>query len=936
MKSLSFSKGILLITIALFSNFISAQEKFYRISGRLFPDMDSFRGVITKETMPNTDGATIRLISGKDTLYTVSFANKFSFDKIAAGKIKMTITHINYQTIDTLIDLKKNLVFFLSLKEKVNTLNEITVKGSVPLITRSGDTLKFNAAAVKLMEGDVALEILKKMPGVEISENGIKVYGKDIERTYVNSKLIFGKEKMTALENLPASEVVSINTYDEHKDPDMKYHSKNEEKVRVLDIKTKNPIFGANVVKALLSAGHDNDIKGKNRYAAGAGTSLYSEKFIFNLQFLRNNINRNSLEPEEALMVRSSPSYNEQTSFNSGIDATFDKKLGLDKIQVSGNFEYTKRDTKSRNISQRIYLPSEDYERRETTDTSSNTALTSSAAAELNINLIKNSLFNLYINNSYQTDNTDNSDYRSGINIMNSNYLYNYSKGYSSTDNYKYSESIFLTIQKEKISFRVNQNYSTGNNRGEGFRIDSLASNGLRNVIQSGPEGFNRNLNFDGSFSLINDDSKLFIMSIGFRYNNQFNKSRKYVTDVTDLINPYLDSVKSYNFTNDNNTGNIRFMAGIKLPFDLQMNASLCYSTSDLNRDENIPQDINYSRRQYALLPEISIMKESGGMSNFQFSYRSSNSIPSVEQWRNYLNTDNPYMLSAGNPELKQSFTDQINISGSFEGKKNKTYMFICGIDFTRNKIANKTTFFSSDTPLSDWGNYVATAQSTLSTYENLNGSINGKFTLSMASPLKAIKSTANLSVRYNYVRDPSYVKDKVVISTSHSPQFVIQLSSNFSKSFRISTMSTYRYSNTKNTLGQESNFNQVTSRIWSNLMFLKRFYINPSYELNFTSQNSTRMSTVTQHNLNVLAGIKFFKGKADLSVALYDILNKNKGYQSLMTDDYIYNRWNYSYGRFFTFNFTYKLFKARSNFKMPSINQLFYNGKNDAVFIIR
>ena len=56
------------------------------------------------------------------------------------------------------------------------------------------DTLMFNADAFKVAEGSVLEDLVKKLPGAEVDENGaITINGKQIKRILVDGKEYFGK-----------------------------------------------------------------------------------------------------------------------------------------------------------------------------------------------------------------------------------------------------------------------------------------------------------------------------------------------------------------------------------------------------------------------------------------------------------------------------------------------------------------------------------------------------------------------------------------------------------------------------------------------------------------------------------------------------------------------------------------------------------------------
>lgn len=106
-------------------------------------------------------------------------------------------------------------------------------KAEVPVLTVKGDTLVYNAVAVRTFDGDEPIKIVEQLPGVLTSENGVSVMGKDISRTYVDGKLIFGSDPRAALQNLLANDVLKIRVYDEYADdnPHRKRHKGEEMRV---------------------------------------------------------------------------------------------------------------------------------------------------------------------------------------------------------------------------------------------------------------------------------------------------------------------------------------------------------------------------------------------------------------------------------------------------------------------------------------------------------------------------------------------------------------------------------------------------------------------------------------------------------------------------------------------------------------------------------
>ena len=74
------------------------------------------------------------------------------------------------------------------------------------------DTIIFRASAVKINKGEMAIDILAQMPGVEITESSATVLNEDVKRVYVDGALLFGNAPMNALNNLPVTRVSSAHT----------------------------------------------------------------------------------------------------------------------------------------------------------------------------------------------------------------------------------------------------------------------------------------------------------------------------------------------------------------------------------------------------------------------------------------------------------------------------------------------------------------------------------------------------------------------------------------------------------------------------------------------------------------------------------------------------------------------------------------------------
>ena len=81
------------------------------------------------------------------------------------------------------------------------------------------DTFVYNSAAYRVPEGSVAEELVKRIPGAQIDDDGkITINGKQVKKVKVGGKEFMTGDTQTAMKNLPTSIIESIKVYDEKSD----------------------------------------------------------------------------------------------------------------------------------------------------------------------------------------------------------------------------------------------------------------------------------------------------------------------------------------------------------------------------------------------------------------------------------------------------------------------------------------------------------------------------------------------------------------------------------------------------------------------------------------------------------------------------------------------------------------------------------------------
>ncbi len=119
------------------------------------------------------------------------------------------------------------------------TMSELVVAAATRPVSMKGDTLVYDVASFPLAEGSRLRELLKRLPGVEVTSEGvIRAQGRVVTRILLNGKDFFASNKSVALDNLPAEVLTKIKVYDkvEESDAEMGLRGSTE---KVIDVTTK-------------------------------------------------------------------------------------------------------------------------------------------------------------------------------------------------------------------------------------------------------------------------------------------------------------------------------------------------------------------------------------------------------------------------------------------------------------------------------------------------------------------------------------------------------------------------------------------------------------------------------------------------------------------------------------------------------------------------
>lgn len=205
--------GTLLLTLVAIQT-TAAQTQRFDISGT----------VVDHEDTPLPQ-ATVVLLTHADSVMekftTTALDGHFTLRRVVADTYILQITYVGFATLrqdiailDRDIDMGK-----LTMSELAEELGEVVVSADhIPFVVKR-DTLEYNANAFTVRPNDVVEDLLKRLPGIEVENDGtVKALGETVENILVDGKEFFDDTPSVVTKNLPAEAVDKVQVYDKDSD----------------------------------------------------------------------------------------------------------------------------------------------------------------------------------------------------------------------------------------------------------------------------------------------------------------------------------------------------------------------------------------------------------------------------------------------------------------------------------------------------------------------------------------------------------------------------------------------------------------------------------------------------------------------------------------------------------------------------------------------
>ena len=699
----------------------------------------------TTEYMPQV---TIQLMQLPDSSFvhgTISDNEGwFTIKKVPQGEYFLRYSFMGYTTVDfdfkVLKEDRDRQLGVFKMYESSIMLTEAVIEDALPPTQVVDDTLMFNVSAFRVPEGSVLEELIKRLPGVEVDENGnITVNGRTVTRILVDGQEYFGNDRQMATKNLPVNIIHRIKTYQRKSDLARITGIDDGEDETVMDLEIKPNMRNGwlhNIDGGIGKPVGNNDYGDWIKY-------LWSGRYTLN-RFQANtqlSLNANSQNSGRGNGV----SYNTQigVNFSKNIGEPFPRRRNEFPLVVGGNVRFNGSTSRSVSESESETFATEHQPSSFRNNRSNSNSGSGSVNGEFRMEWRPDSSLNIIFRPSFQFSKNNNNSGSDQVTFNTDPYL--------ATDMTKildeYKNLADSTMERIGVNSQKSYNHSeTRNNQISGeFQFNKRFNDLGRNFTVRFTFGATKGTNDSYSYS----DQKYY--QPGTQSRNRVQK--RYNASPTDnsnwsgrimwsepidsgrgnlqlsyqvQVNNRNQNRETYDFTKLNND---TWYDGWILPEDWESyrSDSLSRKATNVTRNHTITLQFRYNGDKSNFNVGVNFMPQYTGMDNFQYmgkvigdtsrvvynwspsinyryrwtrqksiqlTLRTNTSQPSMEDMMDIRDDSNPLNIRSGNPGLLPSLRNSVEANyQNYIQETQKTINLRLSFENTLRSISQRTDY---------------------------------------------------------------------------------------------------------------------------------------------------------------------------------------------------------------------------------------------------
>lgn len=912
-----------LLLFLFFFSLSNAWPQNYSIKGKVL-DASS------KESIPN---ATILLLSFSDSVQVDGMISdldgNFTIENIKEGEYLMKIQYLGYENFFRNIPLLRDIdLGNILIRQTATDLNEVTISARRTTGTQKSDTTLYNADAFKTMKDASAQVLVEKLPGVLMVDGALQAQGENITQILVDGKPFFGGDVKTALQNLPAEVILSIEIFDQKSDQALLSGFDDGNRQKTINIITKpnrrKGQFGR------ITAGFGTD----ERYLAGASINAFNEDQRITFTGLTNNINLLDFSSDPNVQDNSNPQ-------NGVIDTNI---LGLnfsdvwgEKVKVSGSYLFRNRKNLGVKSLFREFVTSS-QEGQTYTETSRETRTNQDhrfdMRLEYQIDPKNRIIFRPRFNAAFDKENSafigESVNLDGPLNRTENNRTAN-------NKDYDIFNRLYYGHKFDKVGRSLTLRLSTANswNRDLAFRRAENTFFQPAERLEVINQQISRDRNgtsWETGISYTEPVGKYGQLELEYEIGNRVNDSDQLTFDIQseDLGRLELDTALSNSFGSKYLTQELELGYQYKLE-KLQFQVEGKFQHARLDNSQIFPAPFELARTFKSFLPTVRFDYQFSEFTNLEIDYDTDVNAPSVAQLQTAIDNSNPLQLRTGNPNLNQSYSNRIRFR--FRNRNpdtDRSWFVFAQSRIVANNIANSS--FIAEEPTTLPGGIILEKGSQLFRPVNLDGYQDFRSWVSYGMPLGFIKSNLNVYGGISYNKRPGQVNNQLSFNNSNRLSTGLSIGSNISDKIDFNVSTRFSWNNVNNTLNPALDnkfFNQRTRLnlswiIWEGLV----------YRVDLNHQINSGLSAGFDNDfllMNMSIGKKIFKNqRGEIALNVYDLLKQNANVRRNITDIYIEDSQTNVLSRYFMITFSYNLRRFSKGMDLDDYNQMVNTGNGD------
>ncbi|MDE5637332.1 MAG: carboxypeptidase-like regulatory domain-containing protein [Alistipes sp.] len=267
--------------------------------------------IIDSETNLGVPGAVLEMTPLRNPdqkKYTTSDADgKVSASGVPYGKYTLKVTFIGYEPSERefIVSQPRVNLGVVKMSEGSMKIDAVKIEVQSMRTSQKGDTVSYNASAFKVSDDADVEGLLKKMPGITISNGEVEAQGETVKKVFVDGKEFFGEDVTSAIKSLPAQAVKSIEVYNKLSDQAEFSGMDDGEGYKAINIVTHSNMRQGQFGKLYAGYGYDADTEtgDKHKYLAGGNVNIFSGDSRLSVIGLFNNVNQQNFSFEDILGV---------------------------------------------------------------------------------------------------------------------------------------------------------------------------------------------------------------------------------------------------------------------------------------------------------------------------------------------------------------------------------------------------------------------------------------------------------------------------------------------------------------------------------------------------------------------------------------------------------------------------------------------------------